>query len=149
MLALAACTPRGGEWEHDALTLSPTPVVLRPPFLLNPGKVASDLCLGLADTVWRARSLEEAARPDSTGGVRFADGRFVRIHAQVHTADGERWEHAAGTLSHARDGRPAEWCFHATARDRPEPRYRTVELSASAPVQVTYVRWKAAAFGSL
>src|SRR4051812_4680878 len=94
---VAACVP-DGKWEHGAVTLSPTPVVLRPPFLLNPGKVRAELCLGLADSVWRVSSPTPPVQFDTATGIRFADGRFVRIHAEVRTAAGERWDHDGGYL---------------------------------------------------
>jgi hypothetical protein len=149
LAGIAACVPEGGAWQHGAVALSPTPVVLRPPFLLNPGKVRAELCLGLADSVWRMASPADFARVDTSTGIRFADGRLVRIQAEVRTTSGAQWSHSSGHLVGPFDKRPAEWCFSSTAPDEPVPRYAAIALSATSPLRVAYVRWQAAAFGSL
>lgn len=149
ILGFAACVPEGGEWKHGAVALSPAPVMLRPPFLLNPGKVRVDLCLGLAESVWTARSLSASMPLDTATGIRLADGRFVRIHAEVRTASGASWVHDEGYLRGPDDEGSAAWCFGSTEADEPVPRYASIALSATAPLRITYVRWQAAAFGSL
>ena len=145
LVGAAACVPEGGEWKHGPVQLSPTPVELRPPFPLNPGDVRVLLCLGMPATFWAAAP----EKPDSSG-IRLSDGRVLRIGVDVRTAGGKLWAHDRGHFR-ARHQRAEELCFAGTAgpSDFEPPRYTKVELSSTIPLQVTYVQWRAAAFGSL
>lgn len=156
LLAAASlgCTPEHGTWRRDApLTLTAMPVVLRPPYALNPGRVHAALCLGLGAALWGPPAPDQTARP--VAGVGFALGTHdtLRVRATLRTATGQVW--AAPHLGFLGPWqRPDAACFEGLPPrelhvDGEPPRFVTVELSASHPLSITYISWTAAAFGSL
>lgn len=144
--AIVACNDPG--WRRGPVEIGPTPVVLRPPQPLVAGRVATDLCVGVPDSILAPpmRSLAEPLHWD-TAGFRLASGRLLHIRAVLH-AEGDATAPTVTPSVRGAPGRPTAICFGGPLA-QPEPNIVALELWASEPLRLTYVEWTPVNYGSL
>ena len=146
LLAAVACSEPS--WQHGPVDVGPRPIVLRPAKPLVAGRARTDLCVGLPDTLRTPVLPLGTVPPDwDSGGILLARGRRLHVRAVLHAAGNAPAPTVSPSVS-GPPGQPTAICFGGPLA-QPGPAIVAIELSASEPLRLTYVRWRPVRFGSL